>query len=147
MGVSIGTKVEIDQRVSEGNKLAGVLRLLWQNRSLSRKAKVKMYEGIVVPIMIYGSETWNMSASDRTRLEVVEMKCLRGICRLTRLDRVINVNIRTRCELGVSIGTKVEKNILRWFGHVERMSDERLVKKVHNITMDGERGRRRPRKR
>ena len=68
-------KVKINQRVSEGNKLARVLRLLWQNTSLSRQAKVKMYEGIMVPNMIYGSETWNMSASDRARLVVVEMKC------------------------------------------------------------------------
>ena len=37
--------------------------------------KSKNDEGIVVPSMIYGSETWNMSASDRVRLEVVEMKC------------------------------------------------------------------------
>ena len=88
---------------------------------MSREAKVKMYEVIVVPSMIYGSETWNMSASDRARLEVVEMKCLRGICGLTRLERVRNVDIRTRCELGVSIGIKVEKNILRWFGRLERM--------------------------
>ena len=40
-----GMKMEIDQRLSEGNKLAGVLRFLWQNRSLSRQAKVKMYCG------------------------------------------------------------------------------------------------------
>ena len=121
--------------------------MLWQNRSLSRQAKVKMYEGIVVPSMIYGSETWNMSASDRTRLEVVEMKSLRDICGLTRLDRVRNVDIRTRCELGVSIETKGGKNILRWFGHVERMSDERLLKKVYKSTIDGDRGRGRPKKR
>ena len=85
-----GMKVAIDQRLSEGNKLAGVLRLLWQNKSMSRQAKVKMYEGIVVPSMIYGSETWNMSASDRARLEVVEMKCMRNIIGLTGLDRVRN---------------------------------------------------------
>ena len=63
------------------------------------------------------------------------------------MDRVRNVDIRTRCELGVSIRTKVGKNILRWFGHVERMSDERLVKKVYKSAMDCERGRGRPRKR
>ena len=76
---------------------------------MSRQAKVKMYEGIVVPSMIYGSETWNKSANDRTSFEVVEMECLRGICGLTRLDRVRNVYIRARCELGVNIGTKVRK--------------------------------------
>ena len=67
-------------------------------------------------------------------------------CGLTRLKRVRNVDIRTRCELGVSIGIKVEKNILKWFGHMERMSDERLVKKVYKSTMDGDKGRGSPRK-
>ena len=57
-----------------------------------------------------------------------------------------NVDIRIRCELGVSIGIKVAKNLLRWFGHVERRSDERLVKKVHKSTMNGDTGRGRPRK-
>ena len=42
----------------------------------------------------------------------------------------------------------MEKNILRWFGHVgNSMSDERLVKKVYKSTVDGEMGRGRPRKR
>ena len=75
------------------------------------------------------------------------MKCLRSICGLTRLNRVINVDIRTRDELRFSIGMKVEKNILRWFGHVERMTDKQLVKKVYKSMMDGDRGRGRPRKR
>ena len=76
-----------------------------------------------------------MIVSDRARREVVEMKCLR------------NVDIRTQCELGDIIEIKVEKNILRWFGHVERMSDERLVKKLYKSTMDDEKGRGKPRKR
>ena len=41
---------------------------------------------------------YKRQANDRTRLEVVEMKCLRGICGLTRLDIVRNIDIRTRCE-------------------------------------------------
>ena len=63
------------------------------------------------------------------------------------MDRVTNVDIRRRSELGVSIGTKVEKNILRWFGHVERMTDTQLVKKVYKSTMDGDRRRGKPRNR
>ena len=28
-------------------------------------------------------------------------------------------------------------NVLRWFGHVERMDNERLLKKVKNVKVDG----------
>ena len=36
-------------------------------------------------------------------------------------------------------------NILRWFGHVERMYSERLLKKVTNARVDGRSVRGRPR--
>ena len=106
-----------------------------------------MYESIVVPGMLYGSETWAMSARDRSRLEVVEMKCLRSICGVTRMDRLRNEYIRNRCDLKNGIGVKVERNVLRWFGHIERMDDERLVKKVYESSVEGGRRRGRPCKR
>ena len=36
-------------------------------------------------------------------------------------------------------------NVLRWFGHVERMENERLLKKVVNTKVDGRSARGRPR--
>ena len=36
-------------------------------------------------------------------------------------------------------------NVLRWFGHVERMDDERLLKKVLDARVDGRGARGRPR--
>ncbi|KAK7069717.1 hypothetical protein SK128_018027, partial [Halocaridina rubra] len=38
----------------------------------------------------------------------------------------------------------VDMNALRWFGHVERMDDERLLKKVMNARVDGRNARGRP---
>ena len=40
------------------------------------------------------------------------------------------------CKLGedaekiVSVGQTIDQGILRWFGHVERMGDERMAKRV-----------------
>ena len=38
-----------------------------------------------------------------------------------------------------------QMNVLRWFGHVERMDNERLLKKVMNAKVDGRSARGRPR--
>ena len=35
---------------------------------------------------------------------------------------------------------KVDRKGLKWFGHVERMGDERLTKKVYKSEVGGERG-------
>ena len=40
----------------------------------------------------------------------------------------------------------MDQSTLRWFGHVERMEDDRLAKKVHESEMQGPRCRGRPRK-
>jgi hypothetical protein len=37
--------------------------------------------------------------------------------------------------------TKIEKNILRWFGHVERMDERRLTKEVYEADVGGNAGR------
>ncbi len=42
---------------------------------------------------------------------------------------------------------RVKRNTLRWFGHVERMGSERLIKKVYESEVEVQRGRGRPRAR
>ena len=42
--------------------------------------------------------------------------------------------------------TKVEKSMLKWFGHVERMSERRLTKGIYMADVNGNAGRGRPRK-
>ena len=42
--------------------------------------------------------------------------------------------------------TKMEKSMLRWFGHVERISERRLTKGIYMADVSGNAGRGRPRK-
>ena len=36
-----------------------------------------LQEKVVVPTVMYGSESWGMKATERQKLNVFEMKCLR----------------------------------------------------------------------
>ena len=74
-----------------------------------------------------------------------EMKCLRSMTGVSRLDRVRNEVVRARTGVRKELATRVDMNVLRWFGHVERMDNERLLKKVMNMKVDGRSARRRPR--
>ena len=80
------------------------------------------------------------------RMEASEINCLRNICSLRRTDRVPNVEIRRRCGKHVSVSQRIDQGMQKWFGHVERMGDERMAKRVYESDVRGVRGRGGPRK-
>ena len=77
-------------------------------------------------------------------LDVAEMKCLRNMCGVTRMDRVRNEVVRERVGVPEKLSERVDRKVLKWFGHVERMGNERMTKRVYMSEVEGERGRGRP---
>ena len=95
---------------------------------------------------MYGSEAWTVNESELSKIHTVEMDFLRSMIGKKRNDRVRNEWVRQECDVKESIKVKTKRNLLRWFGHMERMNDERLTKKVYCAKVDGCRRRGRPRK-
>ena len=54
------------------------------------------------------------------------MDNLRGLLGIRRMDRVPNARIRELCRVMKGIDKRIDKNVLRWFGHVERMENDRI---------------------
>ena len=48
-------------------------------------AKKCLYEGVIVPTALYGAEAWGMRSADRRKVNVLEMKCLRSLVRVSRV--------------------------------------------------------------
>jgi hypothetical protein len=53
------------------------------------------------------------------------MRTLRSMVGVKLSDRVRNEVIREECGVKGDQVTKIEKDMLRWFGHVERMDERR----------------------
>ena len=51
-----------------------------------------------------------------------------------------NAIIRERCGCELSVLERIEINLLKWIGHMERMGEERLVKRVYRTTVKSDRG-------
>ncbi len=83
-------------RMNEVGKVCGGMKRVFKCKSLGMSAKRRLYEGVVVPTALNGAETWNMGAAERKRLNVMEIRCLRSMCGVTRMDRVRNEELRRR---------------------------------------------------
>ena len=53
-----GVKEDVSMRVSEGMKTFGAMKRMWKGRSVTVGVKRDLYERIVVPTVMYGSESW-----------------------------------------------------------------------------------------
>ena len=52
------------------------------------------------------------------------------------LDRVRNEVVGARTGVGRELTARVHMNPLRWFGHVERIDNDQLLKKVMNVEVN-----------
>ena len=119
---------------------------LWEENKISREVKRESYERVVIPTVVYVSETWSLSEQERRHIEVFEMMCLSNICGVRRVDRVRNAITRERCECELSVLERIERKVLKLFEYVERMG-EKLVKREYQENLEGNRGRGRPQNR
>ena len=85
------------------------------------KAKKCLYEGVIVPTALYGAEAWSMRSAERWKVNDLEMKCLRSLVGVSRMDRVRNEEVRMRARIEREFASRADQRVLRWFGHVERM--------------------------
>ena len=62
-----------------------------------------------------------MRSAERRKVNVLEMKCLRSLVGVSRMDRVKNEAVSMRAGMGMELGSREDQRMLRCFEHVERM--------------------------
>jgi hypothetical protein len=95
---------------------------------------------------MYGSESWVWQKKYTSRVNAVEMRASRSMIGVKLSDKVRNDVIREECGVIENVVTKIAKNMLRWFGHVERINERRLTKEIYEANVGGNAGRERPRR-
>jgi hypothetical protein len=60
---------------------------------------LKFYKTLVIPTLLYGTETWTLTASQLRRLEAAEMRLLRPLVGHTLLDHKRNEDIRKKLNI------------------------------------------------
>ena len=53
------------------------------------------------------------------------------------MDRVRNEEVRRRAGIETELASRADQKVLRWFGHVERMDDCRMARRVLMAEVSG----------
>ena len=100
-------------------------------------------------VVTYGAETWTIAKKEEKALLIFERKIFRRICGPKYEDG--KWKIRTNRELeelnrGENIVKWIKGQRIMWLGHLERMEEDKMPKKIFTQELEGTRRRGRPRK-
>jgi hypothetical protein len=97
--------------------------------------KVKIYKTIILPVVVYGCETWSLILREESRLRVYENRVLRGILG-TKTDEVTGEWRKLHSEELYNLYSlpniirQIKSRKMRWAGHAACMGEETEVYNV-----------------
>ena len=70
---------EIKNRLKVGNACYYSVQNLLSSSLLSKTLKIKIHRTIILPVVLYGCETWSLTSREEHRLRVFENRVLRRV--------------------------------------------------------------------
>ncbi|KAJ4446779.1 hypothetical protein ANN_13476 [Periplaneta americana] len=136
--------------INECNRLSFV-RCSFANL-LSKNLKVRIYKTVILPVVLYGCETWTLILREEQRLRVFENEVLRTIFGAKRNEVTEEWRKLHNAELHAlysspDIIRNIKSRRLRWAGYVARMGESRNAYRVLVGRPEGKRPLGRPRRR
>jgi hypothetical protein len=114
---------DFDNKLIKFQQLIGTTKKTLLKR-VRTETVLKFYKTLVIPTLLYGTETWALTASQLKRSEAAEMQLLRPQAGHTLLDHKRNEEIRKKLNIEniISIISTCRKNS---YEHVTRMPPHR----------------------
>ena len=69
-------EMDVERRFAAGNRVNGALAALMRRQNVSTAARLAVYNAVLVPSMLYGSETRVLQKKNERKMNTVEMRSL-----------------------------------------------------------------------
>jgi len=117
---------------------------------LSKNLKIKIHKTVILPVVVYGCETWSLTLREERRLRVFENRVLRSIFGHKRDEvtgewRKLHNEQLNDVYTSPNIVRVIKTRRMSWAGHVARMGERRGVYRVLVGKPEGKRPHGRPR--
>jgi hypothetical protein len=70
---------ETESRLKSGNAYYHSVQNIVSSSLISKNVKIKIYRTIMLPVVLYGCQTWSLTFREESRLRVFENRVLRKI--------------------------------------------------------------------
>jgi hypothetical protein len=118
---------EIKSGLNSGNACYYSVQNLLSSRLISKNVQIKIHKTVILPVVLYGCETWSLTLREEHRLRVFENRVLRRIFGPKREEdgswrKLHNVELHGLYS-SPNIVRVIKSRRMRWAGHVARMGE------------------------
>ena len=89
-----------------------------KSRDITLPTKVRLVKAMVLPVVMYGSESWTVKKAECRRIDAFELWCWRRLLRVSWTARRSNQSILKDISPGCSLEGLMLKLKLQYFGHL-----------------------------
>ena len=118
-----------------GNACYYSIEKILSSHLLSKKLKLNTYKTVILPVVLYGCETWSLTLREENRSKVFENEVLRKIFGAKKDEitgewrKLHNADLHAFYS-SQNIIRSLKSRRLRWAGHVARMDESRNAYRV-----------------
>jgi hypothetical protein len=151
LGTTLTNQNDIrESRLNSGNICYHAVQNLLSSQLISKNIKIKIYKAVILPVVLYGCETWPLTLREEHGLRVFDKSVLRIFGPKRDKDgswRKLHNDELHSLYSSPDIVRVIKSMRMRWAGHVARMRDGRGVYRVFVRSPEGNRPPGRPRRR
>ena len=106
---------EVETRIAKGSSAFGRIRYsVWERGGIKQATKLKVYQAVVLPTLLYACETWTVCERHAKILHRFHMNCLRKLQTINWQDKVPDTEVLSRADLPI-VYTLLRKAQVRLF--------------------------------
>ena len=85
---------EVLSRAAQTMTTLARLKIIWKDKNIRIKHKIRLMRTLVITIFLYACETWILTAELQRRIQSLEFRCFRKILGISYKDRITNEQVR-----------------------------------------------------
>ena len=115
--------LEIKRHLHLGKKVMTNLDSILKSRDITLSTKVHLVKAMVLPVVMYGCESWTVKKAECRRIDAFELWCWRRLLSVPWTARRSNQSILKEISPGCSLEGLMLKLKLQYSGHLMQRTD------------------------
>ena len=109
---------EIKRCLPLGRKVMTNLDGIFKSRDITLPTKVHLVKAMILPVVMYGCDSWTVKKAERQRIDAFELWCWRRLLKVPWTTRRSSQSILKEINPGISLEGMMLKLKLQYFGHL-----------------------------